>query len=323
MEHILVLGASGFIGGHMIEALLQDNQVVGYSRGVHKHLLQNPSYSHVFGDFSTEQHFDELLEKHQISCIYHCISTTTPKEGTAHIVGEGEDNIIPSLRLLEAASKYNAIKFIFLSSGGTVYGENRGNPNKVGQEGHPICTYGIQKRTIEEYVQYYSANTALNGMIARISNPYGVVKHINKTQGIIPIFLKCLQDGMGITLFGDTVRDYIHIDDVVNALIAMKDYNGTEKIFNIGSGQGVLLSEVVAMMEEITSKKFLFIKHQERRGCDVQCNVLDIAQTKALLNWEPKINLKSGMAEIWNKIAFNDTGKNRQICEKRYMDEKI
>ena len=323
MDNILVLGASGFIGHYLADRLLPSHRVIGYSRHVPDTLLSRENYVHVTGDFATERDFERIFEQYEVSCIYHCISTTTPREGTSHIVGEGEDNIISSLRLLEAASKHDGMKLVFLSSGGTVYGENYGNPSKVGQEGHPICTYGIQKRTIEEYIQYYSANTTLNGMVARISNPYGVVKHINKTQGIIPLFFKCLWEGRGITLYGDTVRDYIHIDDVVNALIAMKRYDGTEKIFNIGSGRGVRLSEVVAMMEEIANKQFLHIGHSERRVCDVQRNVLDIEKTKALLRWEPKIDLKAGMVEIWNKIAGDSACKNNYGCEKRYMDETI
>lgn len=302
MGKILVLGASGFIGSRLVQELLKKNCVVGYSRTRPAHIKPTPNYTHIYGDFSVEKDFVSIIEKNQISCIYHCISTTTPREGTAHIVGEGEDNIIPSLRLLEAASKQDGIKLIFLSSGGTVYGENMGYPSKVGQELHPICTYGIQKRTIEEYLRYYSANTKLDGCIARISNPYGVMEQINRTQGIIPIFLKCLQSGQGITLFGDTVRDYIHIDDVVTALIAMKDYNGGERIFNIGSGCGVRLSAVVAMMEQITGKTFTCINHQERRACDVQTNLLDISVTQSELGWVPAIQLRKGIARVWKEL---------------------
>lgn len=303
MDNILILGASGFIGHHLIERLLPHHRVIGYSRRVPDLLLSNPNYAHVSGDFVTERNFSQILERYHITCIYHGISTTTPKEGTAHIVGEGEDNIIPSLRLLEAASQKDDIKMIFLSSGGTVYGENLGTPSKVGQELHPVCTYGIQKKTIEEYIRYYFTHTKLDGRIARISNPYGVMKQIKKTQGIIPIFLKCLQEGQGITLFGDTVRDYIYIDDVVDALIAIKEYQGKEKIFNVGSGHGVRLSEVVALMEQVTGKMFSSIAHQPKRSCDVQVNVLDISETAAELGWNPSIQLQDGIQRVWSALS--------------------
>lgn len=303
MGKILVLGASGFIGSRLVQELLKKNCVVGYSRTRPAHIKPTPNYTHIYGNFSVEKDFVSIIEKNQISCIYHCISTTTPREGTAHIVGEGEDNIIPSLRLLEAASKQDGIKLIFLSSGGTVYGENLGYPSKVGHELHPICTYGIQKRTIEEYLRYYSANTKLDGCIARISNPYGVMEQIKRTQGIIPIFLKCLQDGQGITLFGDTVRDYIHIDDVVDALVAIKEYQGKEKIFNVGSGQGVRLSEVVELMEQVTGKQFSSIVHQPKRTCDVQVNILDISTTQSELGWRPSIPLEDGITRVWHALS--------------------
>lgn len=303
MDNILVLGASGFIGHHLIERLMPDHHVIGYSRHAPNTLLSNSNYVHIPGNFVTEQNFYQILREYHIHCIYHCISTTTPKEGTAHIVGEGEDNIIPSLRLLEAASKQDRMKLIFLSSGGTVYGENLGYPSKVGHELHPICTYGIQKKIIEEYIQYYSANTKLDGCIARISNPYGVMEQIKRTQGIIPIFLKCLQDGQGITLFGDTVRDYIHIDDVVDALVAIKEYQGKEKIFNVGSGQGVRLSEVVELMEQVTGKQFPSIVHQLKRTCDVQANILDISTTQSELGWRPSMPLEDGITRVWYALS--------------------
>ena len=306
MDTILVLGASGFIGHHLIERLLQCYRVVGYSRSVPNTFLSNKNYIHLAGNFALERDFNAILRQYQVSCIYHGICTTTPQEGTAHIAGEGEENIIPTLRLLEAASKYEGMRLIFLSSGGTVYGENLGHPSKIDEEGHPICTYGIQKRVIEEYIRYYSANSNIHGLIARISNPYGVMEKIKKTQGIIPIFLDCLQKGKGITLFGNTVRDYVYIDDVVEALITLKDYPGHEIAFNIGSGAGISLSELVLMIERVTNKKFSSIDHKDRRSCDVMCNILDISKTQEILKWNPSITLEDGISKIWNYYSLKN-----------------
>lgn len=304
MDEILVMGAAGFIGHHLTTRLLNQGQhVVGYDRIIPQAFEGRKNYTHICGDFTAERDFEAIFDKHSISCIYHCISTTTPREGIDHVVDEGEQNIIATLRLLKSLAKYDGMKLIFLSSGGTVYGENSGMPSKIGDENTPVCTYGIQKRTIEMYIEYFTRNTGLNGLIARLSNPYGVIRMQGRTQGIIPIFLNNLRDEKGVTLYGDTVRDYIHIDDVVDALVALKDYTGNRFLFNIGSGKGVRLSKLIEMLQQITGKKFVTIEERQIRSCDVQTNILDIEETTGELGWEPRVPLEKGIEMVWKEIC--------------------
>lgn len=298
----MVLGASGFIGHHLIARLLENHRVIGYSRRIPVTLLSNKNYTHLTGDFAAETSLDYIFDSNMISSVYHCISTTTPKEGTSHIIAEAEENILATLRLLDTLIKYPKIRLIFLSSGGTVYGEYRGHPWKTTDELHPICTYGIQKKMIEEYIGYYHGAAGLDARIVRMSNPYGVMSQIKRTQGIIPIFLNCLQQKKEITLFGDTVRDYIHIDDVIDALTAVKDYQGQETIFNIGSGEGVSLSQLLNTIEQVTGEKFDSVIQKEIRACDVQTNILDHTQSSIELGWTPHIRLRDGIRRVWNEL---------------------
>lgn len=302
METVLVLGASGFIGHHLITRLLKTNRVIGYSRRIPIDLLTNSNYTHLTGDFAAETSLDYIFDSNNISCVYHCISTTTPKVGTAHVIAEAEENILSTLRLLDTLSKYPGVRLVFISSGGTIYGEYKGHPWKPSDETHPICTYGMQKKIIEEYIHYYRLTVGLDGRIMRISNPYGIMAQIKRTQGIIPIFLNNLQQGKGITLFGDTVRDYIHIDDVIDALAAVKDYHGQETIFNIGSGEGIHLSHLVEIIKQVTGKEFDSVSLKEIRACDVQANILDCAQSSAELGWRPHIQLQDGIRRVWNEL---------------------
>ena len=149
----------------------------------------------------------------------------------------------------------------------------------------------------------FTRNTGLNGLIARLSNPYGVIRTQGRTQGIIPIFLNNLRDEKGVTLYGDTVRDYIHIDDVVDALVALKDYTGNRFLFNIGSGKGVRLSKLIEMLQQITGKKFVSIEERQIRSCDVQTNILDIEATIGELGWEPRVPLEKGIEMVWKEIC--------------------
>ncbi len=294
MENVLVLGCNGFIGRHLTKSLLSDGaKVVGYD--IQSNCTED-MVNYIQGDFITEHNFEAIMKEHDIKCIYHLISTTIPFEGTESTIVELQNNVIPTLRLLEAATKCNVERFIFPSSGGTVYGE--GNAEKLHKEEellHPLCSYGIQKEIIESYLQLYHHLYGLQTCIVRISNAYGFCIQTGRTQGIIPIFIQRLLQGKGITLYGNTVRDYIYIDDVIAALIKLRHYNGNEIIFNIGSGQGTCLQRVVELIENNMRMHFTTISHEPIRSCDVKCSVLDCTLARQELNWIPQVGIEDGI----------------------------
>lgn len=304
MGNILVLGAGGFIGSQLAVRLLADNRVIGYSRHAPGSLLAYPNYEHIIGDFSIEDRFPIILKSYQISCIYHCISTTVPQVGTGRILTEVQENLLPTLKLLEAVASYGVCRIVFVSSGGTVYGEqlNEEMAHTEPEPLHPICGYGAQKVSIEAYLNVYRHVHSMNVITVRVSNPYGYCHGEKRSQGIIPIFLKALYEGRGIVLFGDTVRDYIYIDDVVDALIRMKDYCGEGRVFNIGSGQGIRLHQLVRMIERLTQKRFCSVRHEPIRDCDVRFNVLDAAYAQRELGWEPQTGLENGIRGICERF---------------------
>lgn len=293
------MGSSGFIGSRLAEALLKTNPVVGYSRSAPAALCQHSNYTHISGDFASEQHFHEILTAHKISCIYHCISTTGPLSGTTHVLTEAQENLLPTLRLLDAAADCGVERLIFVSSGGTVYGE-QGCSSGHRESDHllPICSYGAQKAAIEAYLNVYRHVHGLKTIIARVSNPYGLDTRKGRSQGIIPIFLQALYEESDIVLYGDTVRDYIHIDDVTAALLRLKDYAGDGHVFNIGSGTGVHLCQIVELIESIAQKRFTRVQHLPIRDCDVSSNVLDISYTRQELQWLPCIELEAGILDL-------------------------
>lgn len=311
---MLILGASGFIGSHLAARLLSKHRVIGYSRCIPEHLINEPNYRHISGNFVSEDSFPALLKANRISCIYHCISTTTPRSGTGYAIAEVCENLVPTLRLLDAAVYSGVQRIIFISSGGTVYGEQLdGAAHTEGKQLRPVCSYGAQKASIEAYLNVYSHVHSLTTIIARVSNPYGYGLRENHLQGIIPIFLKALYEGRGITLFGDTVRDYIYIDDVIDALVKLNDYSGDGRIFNIGFGQGIYLHQLVQMMESMTGKAFKSVNHQPVRDCDVACNILDIEHTRRELQWEPKIDLEHGIRGMIQEFSVGRVRENRDI----------
>lgn len=302
MKTCLILGASGFIGSHLAERLLQNYNVVGYDIRCPQN-MNNPNFRFIQGNFNESEDFASIIRQNNISVVYHCISTTTPQQGTIHIAEEIKANVIPTINLLEAACECGIERLVFLSSGGTVYGESMVHlPHKEDEQLSPVCSYGIQKASIENYMQLYRLMHGLNTVVVRISNPYGVCQTSGRTQGIIPIFIRQLISGNGITLYGNTIRDYIYIDDVVDALCKLIDYNGSSSLFNIGYGQGIYLEDVVKDIESIVGKPFSHIERVEIRNCDVQYSVLDNSLAERDLHWKPTTSLKDGIRMVVEKI---------------------
>jgi UDP-glucose 4-epimerase len=142
-------------------------------------------------------------------------------------------------------------------------------------------------------------------IIARISNPYGIIPQKNRTQGIIPILLSQLLLHNPITLYGETIRDYIYISDVVEALHLLGLYEKGKRIFNIGTGISTTLHDLVHMLETVAETNFFKIFRQNIRNCDVYENVLDISDTVNELKWHPKILLEEGIRITLNQMLEN------------------
>lgn len=292
MRRVLVLGASGFLGQYLCRELLcRGVRVTGYDRG---RPVENRSDDFIQGDFIQETRFPDLLAEGRFDVVYHLISTTMPIPGTSNMSREVEENILPTVRLLDAMKQTDA-EMIFISSGGTVYGESQGSPHSCLDPLRPISSYGIQKVAIEQILGLYVSTGEVHGKICRISNPYGVMPQKDRTQGIIPILVRRLLDGEPITLFGETVRDYIYISDVIEALIAAADYTGGKTVFHIGSGMGTGLHELVRLLEERSGLRFKAVDNQPIRACDVRENVLDISDTIRVLGWMPRVSLTDGI----------------------------
>lgn len=292
MNKVLVLGSNGFLGQYLTTELKSCGvEVTGYDR---TDPAGDAPDHFVRGDFAFETHFPQLLAKGRFDVVYHLISTTVPVPGTANASREVVENIAPTVRLLDAMKNTGA-EMVFVSSGGTVYGESQGQPHRCGDPMRPICSYGMQKAAIEQFLQLYDRAGDVRCKICRVSNPYGVMPQQGRTQGIIPILLRCLLSGQPIALYGETVRDYIFISDVTEALIAAADYSGSENVFNVGSGVGTGLHTLAKLLEERSGLTFAAVDQQPIRSCDVHESVLDISDTVRLLDWIPRVSLIEGI----------------------------
>lgn len=298
----LVLGAGGFLGKNLCLYLNKLGvEVRAFDLGEMLELRNIDGIECVQGDFLMLDTMPELFD--DVDKVYHMICTSIPKEGTRQIPKELELNLIPLANLLEILVNKEIEHFVYVSSAGTIYG-NSDTANSVEHKSAPISSYGVLKEVSESYINFYNRVYGKNFRIARLSNPYGLGQGEHKMQGIVPIFINHLLESKGITVFGegDNIRDYIYIDDAMEALYKLGNYNGDTTVFNIGSGEGHSINEIISAIETVSGKKFSQIDYVSKRNCDVGRNELEVTETKKELLWEPHVQLIEGIRLTYNMV---------------------
>ncbi len=207
-----------------------------------------------------------------------------------------ESNVVSTLQLLEAMRGIGIKKIVFASSGGTVYGQPIRTPIDEGHPTDPTTSYGITKLTIEKYMQLEKVLHGLQPVILRVANPYGERQRVEHAQGVVAAFLKRALADQPIEIWGDgsVVRDYLHVSDVAEAFAAALGYQGAETVFNIGSGSGTSLNELVRLLSQQLNKE-LCVNYQPARDFDVKSNVLNCQRALRDLGWQPQVSMAVGL----------------------------
>lgn len=295
----LALGGSGFLGSEIVEFLAQENDVVIADFNLNPRFANKDNIQFIQFDFLKDEICASILDG--VDVVIHLISTLLPGDGTAHLPSAIMDNVIPSINLLEEVVKHKEIQVLFISSGGTIYGEGGLLPSNEDDSKHAYCSYALVKAFIESTLELYRHQHQLKYKIVRISNPYGLTQRSGRMQGLIPIFVERIIKDEEIVIWGDghNIRDYIYIDDVVRAIDAVLSYDGEERVFNIGSGEGHSIHEIICQIQKaLGDGKVPQIQYAPQRKCDLKKNILDISRITACTKWVPQISLQEGIARI-------------------------
>ena len=187
---------------------------------------------------------------------------------------------------------------MFLSSGGTIYGRAEQIPTPEDAATDPITAYGISKLTIEKYLALHEHLYRSDYRVLRVTNPYGPFQIALKNQGVIAALVARVMNGESMEIWGDgsVVRDFIYVDDVIDALEAAVHDRSSHRVFNIGSGEGHSLREIIDMVERLAGKK-LDIAWKPGRPMDVPVSIAAIGRAKGALGWSPKTPLEAGLRE--------------------------
>lgn len=294
----IVYGGGGFIGSHLCDKLLSE----GYNVTVFDKLnFSKKNISHltgkvkvIEGDFNNETDIQNSLK--EIDYVFHLVSSTLPSSSNDNPEYDAETNLISSLKLFKESVQHKIKKIIFLSSGGTVYGIPDEIPVKESYSSNPICSYGIIKKTIEEYLFLFKNLYGLNYCVFRLANPYGERQNPFASQGVIPVFLKKVIDNDSIEIWGDgeIIRDYIYIKDAADVLSKSLSIDSDIALFNLSTGKGYSLNELISIISKVTGKK-LNVKYSKARKIDVPVSILDNSLVKKTFAWSPKTPIEEGI----------------------------
>jgi UDP-glucose 4-epimerase len=291
---ILLLGSSGFIGHAVLKRLFQrGDHVIALARRQRPHMLEHPNITWIYGDLRDPSVLGRLFSS-PVDAVIYAAGSHTPADASRDPAADLETNLLPLVRSLELAASAQVRRFIYISSGGTVYGP-MALPAQEDTPAAPVGAYGLAKATAEKYIALMTRNTPLIPVVLRLSNVYGPEQLPRPGFGFVPTaILRALRDEP-ISLFngGRDVRDYVYLDDVIGAiLLALDDQRAMT--LNIGSGVGASGLDVIKTLEGVLGKPIQ--THLEAgRAQDVSSIVLNIGRAKDVLGWQPLKPLHAGL----------------------------
>lgn len=304
----LVLGGNGFIGTHLTHALLAAGmrvRVFDRPLTLTSAIPTGQRLEYFGGDFGNREDIASAMRGCNV--VFHLLSTTLPQSSNDNPPYDIETNVVSTLQLLELAKQQSIKKIIFCSSGGTIYGVPEYTPIPESHPNDPLCAYGIGKLTIEKYLKLYSILYGLDYCILRVANPYGEGQSPLRRQGALAVFSYKALLNEPIEIWGDgsVVRDYLYVGDVANAFLKAMTHAGSQRVFNIGSGQGHSLDQLLAELEAHLGRP-VERTYLAGRNFDTPVNVLDITRARVELGWIPTTTLDVGIARTcnWIKSTF-------------------
>lgn len=304
--NVLLIGGAGFIGANLLKTFINND---AYNIFV----LETP-----FANISKLQHFGEkitifkgvladydllqsIILDHNIDVIIHLVSTLVPGSSYDDYKREFENIIFPTVRLMGLCAEKN-IKFIYFSSGGTIYGNNSQEKFLETDLREPISYYGLSKQIIEDSILFEHRRANLRYLIVRPSNPFGSGQSLNGVQGLIAVAIGKIMANEPLTIWGDgsSIRDYIYIDDLANMMYELINKDVENEIVNIGSGIGYSINDILLHLKNIAGDK-LIVKYETSRSVDVTSVILNITKLESLI----KINntpLEEGISMFYNDV---------------------
>ena len=299
----IVIGGAGFIGSQVSQALIEsgrDVTIVGRRSPGPQISALNCRYRSA--DLGNRGQLREILEA---GCeVIDLAYATVPKTSFGDPAFDLLANLPCSIGLLEESMATGVRRVLVVSSGGTVYGHPQELPIKESHPTAPISPYGITKLTIEHYARMFHRTRDLPVLIVRPANAYGVNQRSRTGQGFLAAAIDAILSRQAIEIYGTsgTVRDYIHVADVADGIVAALNYGLDGEVYNLGTGVGTSNLDVISLLRPLAQagEYPIQINHLAPRRFDVDANILDCQKLLSISGWSAQRSLQQGLTEMWD-----------------------
>lgn len=307
---VLITGGAGFIGSNLVDECVKlgwdvvvvDNLLTGKEENI------NPKAKFYQVDIVDFNRLKDIFQKEKPEIVDHHAAQIDVRKSVSSPQYDANINIIGSLNLLQLSVEYKVRKFIFASSGGTIYGECKGKkPPKETSKPSPECPYGCAKASVELYMRYYNKVYGLSTISLRYANVYGPRQDPFGEAGVVAIFVNKMLKNEDVFIFGDgnQMRDFVYVKDVVDAniksILSKKDF----AIYNVATGRALSINELFNNLKRLINYTKSPVYQPPRKG-EIFKSYLNIELIRKELNWRPKTTIQEGLKEVVNYFKKSD-----------------
>ncbi|MCB9366164.1 MAG: NAD-dependent epimerase/dehydratase family protein [Calditrichaeota bacterium] len=298
---VLVTGGAGFIASHVADGMIAAGHEVAVldnlSTGFRENVPKDATFFEV--DIRDAAGVDRVISAFRPDVIDHHAAQMDVRKSLVDPVFDAESNIVGSLNVILSGQKHGVKKYIYISTGGAVYGEPSTLPVTEQHPVHPECAYGISKHTVEHYLELYRILYDLRYTVLRYPNVYGPRQSPHGEAGVIAIFAGLFLEGKVPTIYGDgeQLRDYVFVSDVVKANLQALEA-GDGEILNIGSSVGTSVNTLFRELAELANCADSPNYAPPRTG-EIRATYLDASRAATILGWKPEVSLSEGLRKTW------------------------
>jgi len=294
---VLVTGGAGFIGSHVVDLLISNKYEVVVVDDLSTGRLTNlnPAAKFYQIDIRSPQ-LAEVFEIERPDYVDHHAAQMDVRRSVVDPRFDADVNVLGSINLIENARRFNVKRFVYISTGGAVYGEPEYLPCDEAHPINPICPYGASKHTVEHYLFMYQEMYGLEYVVLRYPNVYGPRQDPHGEAGVVAIFTGQMMAEQPVTIYGDgdQVRDFVYVEDCARANLMALTTVHPNTVYNLGFGRGTTVNEIFETLKKVTAYRSPANYGPAKLG-ETRRIYLEASKARQLLGWEPTVDLEAGL----------------------------